>query len=86
MASRLLWRRPVVFEVNHPMTSPDEPTVVKKYADRRLYNSRTCAYVALEDLAGMVRQGEDFVILDAKSGEDITRSILMLITSTPTEH
>jgi polyhydroxyalkanoate synthesis repressor PhaR len=68
------------------MTSPDEPTVIRKYADRRLYNTGNCTYVALEDLAGMVRQGEDFVILDAKSGEDITRSILMLITSTTTEH
>ena len=68
------------------MASPDEPTVIRKYADRRLYNTRTCTYVALEDLARMVRQGEDFVILDAKSGEEITRSILMLITSTATEH
>jgi polyhydroxyalkanoate synthesis repressor PhaR len=68
------------------VASPDEPTVIRKYADRRLYNSGTCTYVALEDLARMVRHGEDFVILDAKSGEDITRSILMLITSTATEH
>ena len=68
------------------MANLDEPTVIRKYADRRLYNTGTCTYVALEDLARMVRQGEDFVILDAKPGEDITRSILMLITSTTTEH
>jgi polyhydroxyalkanoate synthesis repressor PhaR len=68
------------------MASPDEPTVIRKYAGGRLYNAETCTYVALEDLACMVRQGEDFVILAAKSGEDITRSILMLITSTATEH
>lgn len=52
------------------------PTTIKKYANRRLYHTGTSSYVTLEDLAVMVRQGENFVVTDAKSGEDITRSVL----------
>ncbi|WP_458094900.1 polyhydroxyalkanoate synthesis repressor PhaR [Roseomonas sp. WA12] len=55
------------------------PVVVKKYANRRLYNTETSSYVTLEDLAGMVRLGRDFTVSDAKSGEDITRSVLTQI-------
>ena len=55
------------------------PTVIKKYANRRLYHTGTSTYVTLEDLAVMVRQGEDFVVYDAKSGEDITRTVLTQI-------
>ena len=55
------------------------PVVVKKYANRRLYNTEASSYVTLEDLAGMVRLGRDFVVYDAKSGEDITRSVLTQI-------
>ncbi|MBL6079394.1 polyhydroxyalkanoate synthesis repressor PhaR [Belnapia sp. T18] len=55
------------------------PVVVKKYANRRLYNTESSSYVTLEDLAGMVRQGRDFVVYDAKSGEEITRSVLTQI-------
>ena len=54
-------------------------TVIKKYANRRLYHMGTSTYVTLEDLAGMVRAGEDFVVNDAKTGEDITRSVLAQI-------
>jgi polyhydroxyalkanoate synthesis repressor PhaR len=54
----------------------DQPTVIKKYANRRLYHTGTSTYVTLEDLAGMVKNGEDFVVTDAKSGEDITRAVL----------
>lgn len=61
------------------MTSDKEPTVIKKYANRRLYHTGTSSYVTLEDLAGLVRAGEDFVVYDAKSGEDITRSVLAQI-------
>lgn len=61
------------------MATEKQPTVIKKYANRRLYHTGTSAYVTLEDLAGMVRQGEDFVVYDAKSGEDITRSVLTQI-------
>ncbi len=56
-----------------------EPIVIKKYANRRLYNTDVSAYVTLEDLAVMVREGADFVVRDAKSGEDITRSVLTQI-------
>ncbi|PVE26118.1 polyhydroxyalkanoate synthesis repressor PhaR [Microvirga sp. KLBC 81] len=61
------------------MATEKQPTVIKKYANRRLYHTGTSTYVTLEDLAGMVRQGEDFVVYDAKSGEDITRSVLTQI-------
>ncbi|MCA0423621.1 MAG: polyhydroxyalkanoate synthesis repressor PhaR [Proteobacteria bacterium] len=53
--------------------------VIKKYANRRLYHTGTSAYVTLEDLAAMVKAGEDFVVNDAKSGEDITHSVLTQI-------
>jgi polyhydroxyalkanoate synthesis repressor PhaR len=59
--------------------SANPPVVVKKYANRRLYNTEASSYVTLEDLANMVRQGRDFVVYDAKSGEDITRSVLTQI-------
>ncbi len=61
------------------MTKKDEPTTIKKYANRRLYNTGTSTYVTLEDLADMVKQGESFVVYDAKSGDDITRSVLTQI-------
>ncbi|RVT97640.1 polyhydroxyalkanoate synthesis repressor PhaR [Rhodovarius crocodyli] len=59
--------------------TPTPPVVVKKYANRRLYNTESSSYVTLEDLALMIRQGRDFVVYDAKSGEDITRSVLTQI-------
>ena len=61
------------------MAKSEEPVIIKKYANRRLYNTGTSTYVTLEDLASMVKQGEDFVVYDAKSGEDITRSVLTQI-------
>lgn len=54
-------------------------TVIKKYANRRLYNTATSTYVTLDDLAQMVKAGADFLVYDAKSGEDITRSVLTQI-------
>ncbi len=57
----------------------DEPTIIKKYANRRLYDTGRSSYVTLDDLCEMVKDGYDFVVLDAKSGEDITRSILTQI-------
>ncbi|MEA1831192.1 polyhydroxyalkanoate synthesis repressor PhaR [Methylobacterium durans] len=54
-------------------------TVIKKYANRRLYHTGTSTYVTLEDLATMVQSGEDFVVYDARSGDDITRSVLTQI-------
>jgi polyhydroxyalkanoate synthesis repressor PhaR len=61
------------------MAKSEEPVVIKKYANRRLYNTGTSTYVTLEDLAGMVKTGEDFIVYDAKTGEDITRSVLTQI-------
>ncbi len=61
------------------MTKAKEPTVIKKYANRRLYHTGTSTYVTLEDLAAMVKKGEDFAVSDAKTGEDITRSVLTQI-------
>jgi polyhydroxyalkanoate synthesis repressor PhaR len=61
------------------MTKSEEPVVIKKYANRRLYNTGTSTYVTLEDLASMVKSGEDFIVYDAKTGEDITRSVLTQI-------
>ena len=55
------------------------PVIIKKYANRRLYNTDTSTYVTLEDLAGMVKKGEDFIVHDAKTGEDITRQVLAQI-------
>jgi len=54
----------------------DKPTTIKKYANRRLYHTGTSTYVTLDDLARMVKDGEDFVVQDAKSGKDITRAVL----------
>jgi len=59
--------------------SSSEPVIIKKYANRRLYNTATSSYVTLDDLAGMVRQSQDFVVYDAKTNEDITRSVLTQI-------
>lgn len=57
----------------------DEPTVIKKYANRRLYDTGRSSYVTLDDLCEMVKDGYDFVVYDAKSGDDITRSVLTQI-------
>src|ERR1700722_5970814 len=62
-----------------PMAKTDTPTTIKKYANRRLYNTGTSTYVTLEDLASMVKDGEDFLVYDAKTGDDITRSVLAQI-------
>ncbi|HMD62386.1 MAG TPA: polyhydroxyalkanoate synthesis repressor PhaR [Stellaceae bacterium] len=68
------------------MSTPDrdnsskaKPVVVKKYANRRLYNTATSSYVTLDDLAKLIKEGGDFVAHDAKTGEDITRSVLTQI-------
>jgi polyhydroxyalkanoate synthesis repressor PhaR len=61
------------------MADEKEPITIKKYANRRLYNTGTSTYVTLEDLATMVKDGENFVVFDAKSGEEITRSVLAQI-------
>lgn len=62
-------------------SSPDkkEPVVIKKYANRRLYNTETSTYVTLDDLAAMVKGERDFVVFDAKSGDDLTHAVLTQI-------
>ena len=57
----------------------DEPIIIKKYANRRLYNTAKSSYVTLDHLAQMVRDGQDFVVNDAKTGDDITRGVLAQI-------
>lgn len=59
--------------------SKNEPTVIKKYANRRLYDTGRSSYVTLDDLREMVQEGHDFVVVDAKSGEDLTRGVLTQI-------
>jgi polyhydroxyalkanoate synthesis repressor PhaR len=61
------------------MAKSDQPITIKKYANRRLYNTGTSTYVTLEDLATMVKAGENFIVYDAKTNEDITRSVLTQI-------
>ena len=64
----------------HPKkAAAGEKVVIQKYANRRLYNKATSTYITLDDLAGMVREGVDFVVYDAKTGEDITRKVLTQI-------
>lgn len=60
-----------------PAATP--PVVVKKYANRRLYNTESSSYITLDNLAEMVRAGRDFVVYDARTGEDITRGVLTQI-------
>ena len=61
------------------MSATDKPTIIKKYANRRLYHTGTSTYVTLDDLAEMVKKGHEFLVQDAKTGEDITRSVLTQI-------
>ncbi len=61
------------------MAKHEGEIVIKKYANRRLYNTGTSTYVTLEDLAKMVKKGEEFTVQDAKSGEDITHAVLTQI-------
>ena len=60
-------------------TAEGEPITIKKYANRRLYNTDTSSYITLDDLAKMVRDNVDFQVLDAKTGDDITHTILTQI-------
>ncbi len=62
-----------------PAADKREPVVIKKYANRRLYNTDTSTYVTLDDLAAMVKSGRDFVVFDAKTGDDLTHSVLTQI-------
>ena len=59
--------------------SGDQPIIIKKYANRRLYNTKSSSYITLDDLAQMTREGVDFEVIDAKTGNDITHAILTQI-------
>jgi polyhydroxyalkanoate synthesis repressor PhaR len=61
------------------MSETTTPITIKKYANRRLYNTATSSYVTLDHLCQMVKDNEDFVVFDAKTGDDITRSVLTQI-------
>jgi polyhydroxyalkanoate synthesis repressor PhaR len=62
-----------------PMANSDRPTIIEKYANRRLYNTGTFTFVTLDELAAMVKRGKNFLVYDAKTGADITRSVLAQI-------
>lgn len=64
---------------NRRKSKYDDVTVVKKYANRRLYNTATSVYITQEDLREMIQTDEDFMVVDAQSGEDITRGVLTQI-------
>lgn len=66
-------------ETEHAAGAKSAPVVIKKYANRRLYNTSTSSYVTLDHLAQMVKENTDFVVYDAKTGEDITRQVLTQI-------
>ena len=68
-----------MLDKSNKTTEQAEPVVIKKYANRRLYNTESSTYVTLEDLAKMVRADRDFVVYDAKSGDDLTHSVLTQI-------
>jgi polyhydroxyalkanoate synthesis repressor PhaR len=60
-------------------TARADPVIIKKYANRRLYNTQSSSYITLDDLSRMTREGTDFQVLDAKTGNDITHQILTQI-------
>jgi polyhydroxyalkanoate synthesis repressor PhaR len=66
-------------DVSEEKTKTEGPVVIKKYANRRLYNTQTSSYVTLDHLALMVKEGTEFEVQDARSGDDITRSVLTQI-------
>jgi polyhydroxyalkanoate synthesis repressor PhaR len=68
-----------VSSVSTNKSENEQPVIIKKYANRRLYNTASSAYVTLDDLSLMVKDGVDFVVQDAKSGENITRQVLTQI-------
>ena len=72
-------RRRVHRQARRQRAAGKPPIAIKKYANRRLYNTATSTYVTLDDLAKMVKAGNEFVVYDAKTGEDITRAVLTQI-------
>jgi polyhydroxyalkanoate synthesis repressor PhaR len=60
-------------------TAKQEPIVIKKYANRRLYDTETSAYITLDDMCERVKEGREFMVVDAKTGQDLTRQVLTQI-------
>ena len=58
------------------MANSDRPIIIEKYANRRLYNTGTFAFVTLDELAAMMKRGKNFLVYDSKTGADITQSVL----------
>jgi polyhydroxyalkanoate synthesis repressor PhaR len=79
MASQSRHSTTLMLNKSDPPADKKEPVVVKKYANRRLYNTETSTYVTLDDLASMVKGERDFVVFDAKTGDDLTHSVLTQI-------
>jgi polyhydroxyalkanoate synthesis repressor PhaR len=79
MASPSSHKAKPMLNKSEPHGDKKEPVVVKKYANRRLYNTETSTYVTLDDLAAMVKSERDFVVFDAKTGDDLTHSVLTQI-------
>src|SRR3954467_5415354 len=73
------WAQKFGVVVSEEKTKAEGPAVIKKYANRRLYNTQTSSYVTLDHLAAMVKEGTEFEVQDARTGEDITRSVLTQI-------
>jgi polyhydroxyalkanoate synthesis repressor PhaR len=72
-------RTPLMLNKPDPQAEKRETVVIKKYANRRLYNTETSSYVTLDDLGTMVRSDRDFVVYDAKTGDDLTHGVLTQI-------
>jgi polyhydroxyalkanoate synthesis repressor PhaR len=70
---------PTGADQKHGSAKGSAPVIIKKYANRRLYNTETSSYITLDHLSAMTRQGRDFQVFDARSGEEITRSVLTQI-------
>jgi polyhydroxyalkanoate synthesis repressor PhaR len=79
MTSQSGQRSTLMLNKSDPPADKKEPVVIKKYANRRLYNTETSTYVTLDDLAAMVKSERDFVVFDAKTGDDLTHSVLTQI-------
>ena len=74
-----VYKKQLGTRVSDDKNKAEGPVIIKKYANRRLYNTQTSSYVTLDHLAAMVKDGTEFEVQDARTGEDITRSVLTQI-------
>src|SRR6187431_2301306 len=80
------WSGPGMAEATASAGGGTDPVIIKKYANRRLYNTQSSSYITLDDLSRMTREGIDFQVLDAKTGADITHQILTQIIMEEESH